>query len=152
MSRVLYFAYGSNLSRSQMRQRCPKARAICPATLPGWRWLIGERGFATIAAAHRGAVHGALYSLSEIDQARLDICEGVSSGKYGKFFMEVETIEGSTTALVYIDPRTIKGSPCLDYIERCVQGANEWGLDDHAVNTMQTYRFRAWKKKSLPAH
>jgi hypothetical protein len=45
---VLYFAYGSNLSTAQMRQRCPYATPIGLGYLEGWRWIINERGFANV--------------------------------------------------------------------------------------------------------
>ncbi|KAI1209258.1 uncharacterized protein F4807DRAFT_101971 [Annulohypoxylon truncatum] len=46
--RVLYFAYGSNLSLTQMQHRCPNSQPIGLAHLPGWTWLINERGYANI--------------------------------------------------------------------------------------------------------
>ncbi|KAI0837112.1 hypothetical protein F5Y06DRAFT_92183 [Hypoxylon sp. FL0890] len=46
---VLYFAYGSNLSPTQMQARCPLSSPIGLAHLPGWTWLINERGYANIA-------------------------------------------------------------------------------------------------------
>ncbi|KAI1136003.1 hypothetical protein F5Y05DRAFT_392643 [Hypoxylon sp. FL0543] len=45
---VLYFAYGSNLSPTQMQVRCPSSAPIGLAHLPGWTWLINERGYANI--------------------------------------------------------------------------------------------------------
>jgi hypothetical protein len=51
--RVLYFAYGSNLSPSQMRLRCEHSpstsgRPLALARLDHWRWLICERGYANV--------------------------------------------------------------------------------------------------------
>ena len=43
---MLYFAYGSNLNKSQMSVRCPKARALGSAYLIGWRLVF--RGVADI--------------------------------------------------------------------------------------------------------
>ncbi|RMJ20741.1 hypothetical protein PHISP_08388 [Aspergillus sp. HF37] len=52
-SRPLYFAYGSNLSPTQMRLRCThasdhSARPLAIARLEGWRWFICERGYANV--------------------------------------------------------------------------------------------------------
>ncbi|KAI8944357.1 hypothetical protein F4801DRAFT_572017 [Xylaria longipes] len=44
----LYFAYGSNLSTTQMQDRCPHSTPIGLAHLTGWTWIINERGFANI--------------------------------------------------------------------------------------------------------
>lgn len=49
----LYFAFGSNLSHTQMRQRCISApeisaKPLAVARLDGWRWIITERGYANV--------------------------------------------------------------------------------------------------------
>ena len=48
---TLYLAYGSNLSTTQMSQRCPESRLVGVAVLEGWRWIINERGYANIVEA-----------------------------------------------------------------------------------------------------
>ncbi|KAI1375288.1 hypothetical protein F4677DRAFT_133205 [Hypoxylon crocopeplum] len=45
---TLYFAYGSNLSPTQMHERCPLSTPVGLARLPGWIWLINKRGYANI--------------------------------------------------------------------------------------------------------
>lgn len=45
---ILYFAYGSNMSTEQMRERCPTATAVGLAKTVGWRWIINRRGYANI--------------------------------------------------------------------------------------------------------
>jgi hypothetical protein len=152
--KTLYFAYGSNLMKDQMRQRCPGSVPVARAELPGWRWLIGERGFATIAPSAKATVYGALYELTERDEARLDISEGVAAGCYGKFILEVAVRDRAKVkavnraklaashpvrALVYIDPRVRRGEPSADYLRRCVQGADKWNLPDEAAETMLEY-------------
>lgn len=101
---VFYFAYGSNLSLTQMRNRCPDALPIAIAHLAHpWAWLINERGYANVvdtskhdaaadqtaaadatldAASSMGSpdkpgVYGLLYLLSSDDEADLDMYEGV---------------------------------------------------------------------------
>lgn len=51
----LYFAFGSNLSHTQMRQRCTgeiSAKPLAIARLRGWRWIISGRGVANIVPVH----------------------------------------------------------------------------------------------------
>jgi hypothetical protein len=48
LSEVLYFAYGSNLSTEQMRQRCPYSTPVGLAYLKGWKWIINARGYANV--------------------------------------------------------------------------------------------------------
>ena len=43
-----YFAYGSNMSKTQMLERCPSAHFRGVAILDGWEWIINERGFANV--------------------------------------------------------------------------------------------------------
>lgn len=144
--KTMYFAYGSNLLKEQMERRCPGSHPVTRCNLRGWRWLIGERGYATIAPAKRGIVHGALYSISERDEARLDINEGVAIGYYGKFHLEVEVADRSNKkkiqtlrALTYIDPRISKGEPTEEYLKRCIVGADQWLLPNAAVEKMIDY-------------
>lgn len=45
---ILYFAYGSNLSTEQMRERCPYSTAVGLGKLTGWKWIINARGYANV--------------------------------------------------------------------------------------------------------
>ena len=79
---MLYFAYGSNLDESQMRERCPSAARGPRAVLPGYALTFGgfnHRWGGAVASVLRlrGArVHGLLYTLDAADVAALDRCEG----------------------------------------------------------------------------
>lgn len=48
---ILYFAYGSNLSSTQMLARCPSSTPVALARLRGWRWLINSCGYANVVWA-----------------------------------------------------------------------------------------------------
>lgn len=82
MKSVLYFAYGSNLDRKQMRARCPDATPVGPAMLRGYRLAFAgasrrwEGGVATLLPARGRNVSGVLYQLSEDSLAALDRIEG----------------------------------------------------------------------------
>lgn len=149
---VLYFAYGSNLSTNQMLRRCPSSVPIGLGFLPGWRWIINERGYANaIPSSHLSSpfwdnfnlkpvgeqedgVYGVLYLLPSEDEERLDGYEGVPFA-YGKAVMEVERvgdengrkIEGQqVSALVYVDDRRVHGArPNEEYIERVERGIED---------------------------
>ncbi|KAI1313993.1 hypothetical protein F5Y03DRAFT_1475 [Xylaria venustula] len=107
----LYFAYGSNLSTTQMLQRCPQSTAIGLARLTGWTWIINERGYANIVpkkplwelekdtksisnAYHDhspdpgAVVYGLVYRLHPNDEDALDRYEGVGSA-YEKWTMTI---------------------------------------------------------------
>ncbi|QYT00562.1 Gamma-glutamylcyclotransferase [Trichoderma simmonsii] len=106
-SEILYFAYGSNLSTEQMRQRCPYSTAVGLGKVTGWRWIINTRGYANIVRENEDTatqeqeddsgkvdeqkgksrmeedteeesqVYGMLYLLPVEDEERLDRYEGV---------------------------------------------------------------------------
>ncbi|CAG8903085.1 unnamed protein product [Penicillium egyptiacum] len=106
--KYLYFAYGSNLSPAQMKTRCRinpthSAKPLAIATLPYWRWLIGESGYANVLpppslrvanqdseSAHKiptsgseDAVYGVLYQMDIGDERILDGYEGVDEDAAG---------------------------------------------------------------------
>ncbi|TVY36294.1 hypothetical protein LSUB1_G004513 [Lachnellula subtilissima] len=119
-AKTLYFAYGSNLSLTQMASRCPASTYHALAALRGWKWIIGERGYANIVvspaepATARSAfglkgkplpptdeeeeekggdyVIGMLYHLSPADEAALDRAEGVPFA-YEKQMLDVSVLD-----------------------------------------------------------
>lgn len=95
--RPLYFAYGSNLSYSQMRQRCiynpdVSSKPIALARLDRWRWIICQRGYANVVSSSSSSnqlqspgqardgedvVYGVLYDMTAQDEKVLDGYEGI---------------------------------------------------------------------------
>lgn len=103
---LLYFAFGSNLSSTQMRSRCPGAAAVGLAFLPGYDFIINERGFANVVPSNSartttpgdetcsrgGGVYGVLYRLaSPAEKERLDRYEGVPWA-YEDLVLDVEQL------------------------------------------------------------
>lgn len=118
----LYFAYGSNLSPSQMKQRCTvnptlSAKPLAIALLPKWRWLICEAGYANVLppsglrvgaqktdlasrvpiSGTEDAVYGVLYEMDPADESILDGYEGVDR--------DAEEADGSGEVNSQIRPR-----------------------------------------------
>ncbi len=117
----LYFAYGSNLSLSQMRDRCTSARPIRTRDLPGYKLVL--RGAADVELCAGEVVNGALYWVSEDDQRALDGYESVPN-LYVRRTFEVE--EG--TAIFYqMDPPQYK-APRQGYVETIRQGFVDWNI------------------------
>jgi gamma-glutamylcyclotransferase (GGCT)/AIG2-like uncharacterized protein YtfP len=79
---MYYFAYGSNLSRRQMRYRCPNAKATVCAVLPNHALAFGgysqrwEGAVASVVPAPGLQVEGLLYRIDEADLLTLDAFEG----------------------------------------------------------------------------
>lgn len=153
----LYFAYGSNLSSTQMAQRCPNSIAVGLASLPGWDWIINERRYANIVrcaapspnvsqsakeqeeAVHPG-VYGILYRLPPHDEVILDRYEGVPWA-YEKVILDVWVARKGAErekvqALVYVDFNNVKpGTPWTEYVERMSRGVKE---------ACEQWEFPAW--------
>lgn len=164
---VLYFAYGSNLSTEQMRTRCPTSTAIGLGFLPGWRWLINERGFANVLppsspaptpADAAGGVFGLLYLLPPRDEESLDVFEGVPDS-YDKVQCQVRWVRDGdakeipgggqvVTSLVYVDEKRVQESePRDEYIGRMERGIEDvvrnWGMEEEYANRVMR---RYWRK------
>ena len=79
---VIYFAYGSNLDGSQMRERCPSARKVSKAVLHGYAIAFGGwsarwgGAVASIVPVRGSRVEGLLYRIAPEDLYRLDQFEG----------------------------------------------------------------------------
>ncbi|KAK1637315.1 hypothetical protein BDP81DRAFT_273310, partial [Colletotrichum phormii] len=122
----LYFAYGSNLSPTQMSLRCPASTPLGLAHLPNHTFIINSRRYANVVPngpanpAHPAAatpttdpapasvpgVYGILYALPPQDEATLDRCEGVPHA-YQKQDLAIKVVNftpPSTTAAVNLTP------------------------------------------------
>jgi gamma-glutamylcyclotransferase (GGCT)/AIG2-like uncharacterized protein YtfP len=125
---TLYFAYGSNLNRADMRIRCPNARPATRARLDGWRLTF--RGVADIEPAEGRTVHGALWWVSGDDLRSLDRYEGAPSN-YRQTPVGVETDAGPRPAMTYVmTHRDYLGLPSQWYLGRIEDGFADWALPE----------------------
>jgi cation transport regulator ChaC len=122
---ILYFAYGSNIWKKQMHDRCPNHRYVGYAILKGYRWIISARGYANIIKSSPDVVHGVVYEISDSDETSLDTHEGVNGGSYQKEWLIVEIDGVPTSCLVYVDPTKKEGIPKNEYIERINKGIED---------------------------
>jgi len=132
---VYYFAYGSNLNKKQMRERCPDSKPMFIATLHNYKlvfvgWSRQWRGgVASIKPFGGERVRGAIYEISEQCLQRLDGYEGYP-GNYNRFKVTVfdedsEPIE----AITYIKAGQIEETPpSKEYLSVIQQGYRDWRL------------------------
>lgn len=101
-----YAAYGSNLDPDQMTARCPHSPLRSTGWLTGWRITFGGDGWdgalPTLVEDAASQVFVALYDVTEADESALDGWESADSGLYRKVRVRVSTLEGETTAWVYV--------------------------------------------------
>ena len=141
--RHAYFAYGSNLSATQMAGRCPGATDPRPAVLADHDWLINQRGVATVEPFTGSEVHGVVWTLTSADLAALDRAEGVPT-RYRREALTVHTAEGPSQAWVYIDHRVQIGEPRAGYLELIIDAASEQGLPHGWIDFLRRWNPSGW--------
>jgi gamma-glutamylcyclotransferase (GGCT)/AIG2-like uncharacterized protein YtfP len=129
--RLLYFAYGSNLSSARLRARLEDVRPAGPARLGDHRLALNKRGHDGSAKAnivpHPGeTVWGALYELAHGHLDDLDRFEG----GYERATVAVERREGGLVeAVTYRSTLLVEDWLPFDwYHAHLVEGAREHGL------------------------
>ncbi|MFH2006674.1 MAG: gamma-glutamylcyclotransferase family protein [bacterium] len=133
---VLYFAYGSNMDRAQMRRRCPTAAPIGPATLDGWRLAFGGHSrtwggsVATLVRGRNSRVDGLLYTLAPTELRVLDLYEG-HPGCYQRRCVTVTFQPGGRRrkAHTYVLPIALEEPPALGYLAVLWRAYRALGLD-----------------------
>jgi hypothetical protein len=131
---MFYFAYGSNMNWRQMQRRCPSARFVCIAHLPGHRFAIARHsrlrncGTANIFPEAESTVWGIVYEVSESDMLIMD---GFEDG-YSRYKHAVYSLESNPSvfeAIVYIAPKEISVPlPNAEYKRLMLEGARHWQL------------------------
>src|SRR4051794_30895571 len=127
---MLYFAYGSNMSRALMGGRCPGASLLGVATLAGWRFVITPDGVGSIGRSPGKLAYGILWRLTARDIAALNAYESLDSGLYVRRTMAVEYETQRKAALVYVSTRLGTGRARPGYINLVVDVARDWGFPE----------------------
>jgi gamma-glutamylcyclotransferase len=132
---MYYFAYGSNLNKKQMAERCPDSKPRFTAELPNYKLIFTgwsrqwRGGIASIKLSRRDKVLGAVYEVSDIDLARLDRFEDCP-GSYNRLKAIVYRDSGEPVeAVTYIKSRQPDESkPSPEYLSIIQEGYRDWGL------------------------
>jgi len=127
----LYFAYGMNTNQEEMSYRCPGARALGRAVLPGYR--LEFKSFATIVPSPRESVEGVLWTITDSDESALDMLEGYPEF-YDKKTVSVEHDNQSYIAMTYIMGSREEGyAPSDSYYRMVSEGYQAFGLSQHQL-------------------
>jgi gamma-glutamylcyclotransferase (GGCT)/AIG2-like uncharacterized protein YtfP len=137
---TLYFAYGSNMHRGDMAERCAGAQPLGRAALHGWRYQIMQGGYASIARDLDAAVHGVLWQVDAEGLAKLDAYEDLASGLYTRAMLTVRRGAIRSRALVYVGGTQATGKPLPDYQERVIAAAEEWKLPASYLRELRRWR------------
>ena len=147
MAEMLYFAYGSNLLRSQMQARCPGARVHSVVRLEGYELCFpmisftrSGMGVASIRPNEDAYVEGVVYAMTQDDFRRLDHYESEGT----KYRREEIAIPGLGEVWTYL-PRLDAGHhypPSEEYLNAVIQGAIEHELSAEYIQTLYAIRDR----------
>ena len=132
---MYYFAYGSNLGRKQMSERCHDAKPRFVATLLNYKLIFAgwsrkwRGGVASIKPFRDGKVIGGVYEVSERDLRSLDKHEGYPT-VYDRRNVVVITKDGEPVeAVTYIKrEQSEETQPSPEYLEFLRQGYKDWRI------------------------
>ncbi len=132
---MFYFAYGSNLNRKQMAQRCPNSQPRFSANLPNYKLVFSgwsrqwKGGTAGIKVSSGDRVLGGVYEIPESDLPKLDRFEDCPNTCERLKVLVFRDIGEPVEAVTYIKKRQTEDSkPSAEYLSIIQQGYRDWGL------------------------
>ncbi|MDH4120505.1 MAG: gamma-glutamylcyclotransferase [Deltaproteobacteria bacterium] len=121
----LYFAYGSNLNKSQMKTRLGKVEEVQTAVLHDFKLTFPST--CTLVPAPGKQTPGAIYGITAEQRRKLDRREGVPNS-YRQTTVKVVGADGKTyECLTYVISNR-NGPRPQGYVEIVRQGYIDWGL------------------------
>ncbi len=133
---MLYFAYGANMNRAKMKERCPGSRFLKTVRLDGHRFVYDGYSVAwqgasgDIVPSDTEFVLGALYEITEKDKLELDAHEGYPKS-YDRKSVTVKDAAGEVyEAWAYFRTGRPLGKPHPDYEQVILKGAADCKLPE----------------------
>ena len=136
---MLHFAYGSNMSVALMRRRCPGARLEGAASLPGYRFIIMQSGYASVVPAPGSSVHGLMWRVTPRDVAALNAYENLDGRLYRAVTMAVASHRRRRAALVYIGCDCTCGRPRPGYLDIVIEAARDAGFPPRYLDCLRRW-------------
>jgi hypothetical protein len=134
---MLYFAYGSNMSRAVMRRHAPGAKPVGVAALTDYRFLIMAQGYASVAPRPARTVYGVVWRLTSRDCVTLAAWENIAAGLYRAETLPVRQQGQRRMALVYLARSRREAAPRAGYMEVVIAAALEWQLPDVYIDELR---------------
>ena len=146
----LYFAYGSNLLLSQIRERTgnKNLKPIFIAYIENAKLIFPrpsknqKDGVASFEHSNNSKVWGAVFELNDEEIKRLNEYEGYEPGgkdnAYEQKEIEVVKLDGSKVKVVtYIANKLGNFKPSKQYMEKIIKGAKECGLPEEYIEELK---------------
>ena len=146
MENNLYFAYGSNLSESQMKERCPNYKTVCKARLDNYELCFPKvaktwenMGVASIIEKAGSYVEGFVYELTNEDFKRMDEKEGGYDRK--NISVKNMSTNESLEVITYIAQKNNEAynKPSFKYINQIIEGAKAHKLSDNYIESLKRH-------------
>lgn len=157
---MLYFAYGSNMQLSRIRERCPSVSFVCKALLPNYRLTFSRRysqnngsWTASIEQATDEHTWGVVYEINGRDIDLLNRAEGYKPDRADDenahmplqcHVLSEGVKDRPLSAMTYI--ANVEGSPppehrgrrlpSKEYRGRLVEGAQHWRLPEAYIQQL----------------
>ncbi len=143
-----YFAYGSNMDRGQMKERCPNSRFIRKALLKNY--IIDftifspkrKCGCADVVKSKSDSVWGLLYEVDESDIFRLDDYEK-HPNKYKRFTVKVISEDGQEyVAQTYevVEKSSYSLKPSRHYLGLMISAAKDFNFPQEYQSLLRETR------------
>ena len=137
---MLYFAFGSNLNRKQIKRRCKNSRFISRHILKNYQLVFRSKyGAADIQRKKGSSVLGAIYDINKTDEKKLDAYEEFPKVYVKKYFK----ILGKKVMLYYMSSKTKQTEPSRRYLSSIIQGYKDCGYEDSHVLVSRARRIKA---------
>jgi gamma-glutamylcyclotransferase (GGCT)/AIG2-like uncharacterized protein YtfP len=133
---MIYFAYGPNLNRKHMAEKCPGSKPLYSVMLPNYKLIFTDwsrewrGGVASIKPVKGDKVTGAIYEITDIDLNKLDRYEGYPV-RYNRLKVTVWTDDGDPVeAITYIKTeQSQETKPSPEYLKIISQGYKDWDIE-----------------------
>ncbi|MBT7616360.1 MAG: gamma-glutamylcyclotransferase [Calditrichaeota bacterium] len=134
---IIYFAYGANLNKHGMDNRCLGNKPLCRAILKNYRLVF--KNVADIEEATNHYVQGALYEINRDHLVSLDRFEGYPR-LYTRTIVPVFTEHGKEIyAVVYkMTTRNQYSRPHQGYLNIIISGCRQWQLPEEYIQYIIT--------------
>ncbi len=131
---MYYFAYGSNLSVTGMRVRCPAAFPIAKASLPDHRLVF--RTWADVEPCPGHSVPGVLWTITSACETALDLYEDVAGGLYRRLTRSLyrDGVPEPVQALIYrMNQRGVRAAGTQTICPSSRKATADFGLDPRSL-------------------
>ena len=131
MNKKYYLAYGSNLNIIDMMLRCPNSELVGTTIIFNYqlvfKGLCNGESFLTIEKSEGSYVPLGIYSISSLDEKRLDRYEGFL---YHKEYIDLNIRNKKVQGLIYVMNNNYDYYlPSKMYYNKCLEGYKDFGFN-----------------------